>query len=125
MRAAAAITIAKLWLWIAPGGAVRWATQRSAGESSAAARAAAHAITALGSRFPLRASCLQQGLALVMWLSVARIPSRLVVGVARPERGVAGGAVHLHAHAWVECGSDVILGAARAAEFSPLPAVNS
>jgi hypothetical protein len=64
----------------------------------------------------LAASCLEQGLALVMLLAVSRVPARLVIGVSRPGSMFA-------AHAWVECGGRVVLGAAQAADFVPLPSI--
>ena len=114
-QAAAAIAIAKIWLRASPGRAVRWATHRDAGSSRVDASVSARAIAAIGARYPLRASCLEQGLALVIWLSAARVPSRLVVGVTRAD-------LELRAHAWVECGGTVILGGGPAAEFAPLTA---
>jgi hypothetical protein len=74
----------------------------------------ARAISILGMRTPFRASCLVQGLALVMLLAIVRIPARLVVGVSTPDRK------DLRAHAWVECGGKIVLGGALAPEFLPL-----
>jgi hypothetical protein len=62
-----------------------------------------------------RATCLVQALA-GEWLIVrAGIPVALQFGVVLGERG-------LEAHAWLECGDRVILGAEEAARFSPMRA---
>jgi len=120
--AALALIAARVWLAVAPGAAVRFGTGLCRRHSDGAARSSdalatslARAIAALGVRPPFRTSCLVQGLALVMLLAVARIPARLVVGVSNPGRKDL-----LRAHAWVECGGKVVLGGARASEFSPL-----
>jgi hypothetical protein len=72
------------------------------------------AVSALGARAPFSATCLEQSLALVMLLSIARVPAHLVVGVGRAEST-------FRAHAWVECGGAVVLGAAQARGLTPLP----
>lgn len=119
-----AILLAKIWLLVTPARAVRWAmlammtTRTSVPVASAPSRdarslALSRAIAGIGRRRPLRATCLEQGVALVMLLSVYRVPSRLVVGVARP--GAA-----LRAHAWVECDGRILLGAAHAHGLTPL-----
>jgi hypothetical protein len=71
------------------------------------------AITAIAARTPFSATCLEQGIALVMLLTMARIPAHIVVGVARAESA-------LRAHAWVECGGVVVLGGSRSQGFTPL-----
>ena len=76
------------------------------------------AIAGVGIRLPWHASCLEQGLALVMLLAVARVPARLVVGVSRPDSS-------MRAHAWVESEGRVILGGAQAEHFRPLPIATS
>jgi Transglutaminase-like superfamily len=79
------------------------------------------AVIVLGARPPLSATCLEQSLALVMLLSIARIPAHLLVGVARLGS-------NLRAHAWVECCGDVVLGGAQAEGLAPLlraPATSS
>jgi hypothetical protein len=71
------------------------------------------AVSALSVRAPFSATCLEQSIALVLLLSVARIPAQLVVGVSRADP-------ILRAHAWVECGGAVVLGAAQAQGLTPL-----
>ena len=63
-------------------------------------------MTAIGRRAPFSATCLEQSLALVMLLAIARVPAHLVVGVSRA-------APALRAHAWVECGGAVVHGGGR------------
>jgi hypothetical protein len=71
------------------------------------------AVSTLSVRAPYSATCLEQSVALVLLLSVARIPAQLVVGVSRAEP-------IFRAHAWVECGGAVVLGAAQAQGLTPL-----
>jgi hypothetical protein len=108
--AAVALLAARLWLRVAPGHAVRWAS-RSHGNTKRSPHAsiapAAWAIAAVGARHPFSSTCLEQGLALVMVLTALRIPSRLVIGVGRPDSVP-------RAHAWVEHDGRVVLGAAHA-----------
>jgi hypothetical protein len=114
--AAAALAGARLWLWIAPGRAVRWAgSQGSVPERPHQRRAArfGRAIARVGATRLFRSSCLQQGIGLVVLLSAFGIPSRLVIGVTRADEGV-------HAHAWVECDGRVVLGGELSDRFTPL-----
>jgi hypothetical protein len=99
---------------------VRWASSphrnRVTGPTAAVERtrgALARAVAAIGSQPMVRATCLEQGIALVLLLSILRVPARLVVGVSRD--GV------LRAHAWVACGGVIVLGGTPAPEFAPLP----
>jgi hypothetical protein len=71
------------------------------------------AVIAVGARRPFSATCLEQGVALVMLLTIARIPATLVVGVTRAESA-------FRAHAWVECDGVVVLGGAQSQGFTPL-----
>jgi transglutaminase-like putative cysteine protease len=120
VAAAAALAAARAWIVLVPGSAVRWASSArdvsAIAPTSGGARlvdAVARAVAAVGSQPIVRATCLEQGIALVLLLSIARIPARLVVGVSRD--GV------LRAHAWVESGGVIVLGGAPAPEFAPLP----
>lgn len=76
------------------------------------------AITAIAARTPFSATCLEQAVALVMLLTIARIPANLVVGVARAESA-------FRAHAWVESAGVVVLGGAQSQGFTPLLRVGS
>jgi hypothetical protein len=59
----------------------------------------------------IKASCLASALAAHAMLRRRGIASRLCLGVARDEGAVA-------AHAWIEVGQDVIVGAAEAVRFT-------
>jgi hypothetical protein len=61
----------------------------------------------------IKASCLASALAAHAMLRRRGIVSRLCLGVAADEGAVA-------AHAWIEVGRDVIVGAAEAARFTPI-----
>jgi Transglutaminase-like superfamily len=82
-------------------------------ESKPQIRDLSNAVMAVGARRPFSATCLEQSVALVILLSIARIPAHLVVGVARAEST-------FRAHAWVECCGDVVLGGAQAEGLTPL-----
>jgi transglutaminase superfamily protein len=71
-------------------------TKRSAGELSLAVRAA--------SRFVPRATCLTQALAIQILMRRRGIPSKIIIGVTKPDRQT------LESHAWVESGGRVVLG---------------
>ena len=127
--AASALLVAKACLAVAPGRTVRiaarvgdpgnprpmWNPCDPRPVDSARIRGLCRAITAIGARSPFAASCLEQGVALVMLLSIAGIPANLVVGVARAESA-------FRAHAWVECGGVVVLGGSRSQGFTQLHA---
>jgi Transglutaminase-like superfamily len=112
--AAGALVAARVCLRAAPGRAVRWASAGGGedGFNLATPETTARAVVSVGSK--LRASCLEQSLALVMLLTAVGIPARLIIGVRRPGNAFA-------AHAWVESRGCIILGAEQAVEFVPLP----
>jgi hypothetical protein len=114
--AAGALAVARFCLRHAPGRSVRWAAadRRQQTHHSGTPDVFAGAVASIGSR--MQASCLEQGLALVMLLAVARVPARLVIGVSRPGSTFA-------AHAWVESRGRVVLGGAQAHDFVALPSV--
>lgn len=71
-------------------------------------------IELLGSRGPLKATCLSQALAARALLDKRAIPSTLTVGLRRREDGT------LHAHAWLSVGDHVIVGGRGRQDFTPL-----
>ena len=139
--AALMLVIARVWLALVPGGAVRWSAARSDGRGrqpipeddlerrapiaadpsvySEYSVALARAVAGVGVRWPFRATCLEQGVALVMLLAIARTPARLVIGVSRRAPASTDRAA-LHAHAWVESDGRVLLGAAQSHGLLPL-----
>ena len=68
--------------------------------------AVAWAVTAAASRFPFRHSCLVKALATDVMLKRRGLPSSIFVGVRRRQI-----AAPLDAHAWVESGGAVVIGA--------------
>jgi hypothetical protein len=116
--AAIALLTARVCLRVAPGRSIRWATTDylPRPDIMRGCDSLARAIASIGAR--VHANCLEQGLALVMLLRAASVPSRLVIGVSRP-------GPRFSAHAWVECRGRVVLGAAQATGFVPLPSVAS
>jgi hypothetical protein len=97
-------------LWLIPVAelAVRWLSPRhwlpqapAAGEEAAAAAGAAAAevarwVDAAYRRSPFPSSCLTRSLVLYRVLRARRLPSRLRIGVSKPNGA-------FEAHAWVEC----------------------
>jgi len=113
--ATAALATARCLLWLWPGPIVRWATTRGdRRRHGSSAEAMARAVAGVGTR--LRASCLEQAVALVIILAALRQPGRLMIGVA-------SAVPQLSAHAWVECGGRIVLGAAQAPAYHPFPVV--
>ena len=116
--AASALLVARVCLLLAPGSAVRIVSRVNARPdprpvNPTRLRDLCWAVTAIAARPAFSATCLEQGIALIILLTFARIPANLVVGVSRAEST-------LRAHAWVECGGVVILGGAHSPGFTPL-----
>lgn len=118
--AAAALAVARLWIALMPGRAIRWASSANRDSRAEPPRDGvrlrddlARAVAAVAARPVVRATCLEQGLALVLLLSIVRVPAQLIVGVSRDGM--------LRAHAWVESGSAIVLGAPAAGGFARLP----
>jgi Transglutaminase-like superfamily len=116
-----ALLLAKVWLRFSPRSALKWAANRNgsalvqATTKSTYVDNLARAIGGVGARQPVRATCLEQALALVGLLSLTGVPARLVIGVSRPDPT-------LRAHAWVECDGRIVLGSAQSHGLTPLPA---
>jgi Transglutaminase-like superfamily len=77
------------------------------------ARWVAWSIDTMSAKPWIKASCLASALAAHAMLRRRGIASRLCLGVA-PDAGAVA------AHAWIEVGRDVIVGAAEAARFTPI-----
>src|SRR5262245_1652759 len=109
-----AVLMARAWMGVAPGLAIRWASD--APRAGIARRvpldAFAHAVGAAGR--VCRASCLDRRRARTLLLTAHRVSARLVIGVDR-SLGV------FTAHAWVESGGQTILGGADASKYASLP----
>ena len=115
--AAGALLLSKLWLRAAPGPAIRWATRGDdvpqGTERRWSADTMARAVAAAAAHWPFRATCLEQGIALVFLLTLFGIPARVTIGVAR------SGAT-LNGHACVQSSGRVVLGAAQMEGRVPL-----
>ena len=109
-----AVSAARLWVKVAPGQAIRWASARPSTDERR--RGAIDSVSyAVGTAGRLTgATCLEQAIALTLLLAAIRVPARLVIGVER-------GAAEFGAHAWVESNGRVILGAAEASRYAALP----
>ena len=125
--AAGMLLIARVWLLIAPGRAVKWSTARADRLPKPYRHFAIfdripRAIAGVGARWPFNATCLEQGLAFVMLLAMAGLPARLVIGVGRESReAIASGERSApRAHAWVEIQGHVVFGGAQAHGLVPL-----
>ena len=117
-RGSVAVIVARVWLRVAPGPALRWSSSPRAiahgRERSDAIDRLVWGVNAAGQL--IHATCLERSMALTMLLAAARVPARLVVGVDRAGR-------NLRAHAWVESRGRIVLGAAEASDYAPLPVV--
>lgn len=115
-----ALAVLRAGLWLAP---FRLWRDRFAGllceaavpapEERAEARRMTQAVAQAARRVP-RATCLVQALALRWMLRRRGISCDLRVGVSRSERG------EFEAHAWIECGGELLIGGGPAARFTPL-----
>jgi hypothetical protein len=119
--AAVAITVSKVWLRVGAGPAVRWSmrgARAAIGPTIASPRYDfARAVAAVGARWPFNATCLEQGIALVLLLKWSGVPARLTIGVAR-----SGAA--LNGHACVESRGRVLLGGAQMEGLLPLTSLS-
>ena len=117
-RGSVAVIVARVWLRVAPGPALRWSssprTIAPGVDRSDPTDRLVWGVNAAG--HVIRATCLERSMALTMLLAAARVPARLVVGVDPAGR-------NLRAHAWVESRGRVVLGAAEASDYAPLPIV--
>lgn len=119
-RAAGWVVLIRLLLWLRPFPAVQrrvdgWAQPVGGGRYDEALIAqCARFVSALGRRVP-GASCLTQALATQVILGRLGCVTGLRLGVGRDAAGAFA------AHAWLERDNRIIIGAAPAAQFTPLP----
>ena len=120
LAALTSVAVARLVLRSAEGRSVRWALTPGGRTDPAPSHhalldAMAAAVTHIGTFRLVRATCLEQALALVLLLRIAGYRTRVTVGVSRAGSGFS-------AHAWVECGGRTILcGGAPSTGLTPLP----
>jgi len=115
------VVAARLSLRLCPYRVVRRLAARLARPTArlrAPAAVIALAVAAAGRRVPGGRNCLAQALAAHVLLGHHGHASRLRLGVAR---GAAG---EFAAHAWVEIGDAVLVGATGRERFTPLPALD-
>ena len=115
------VVAARLSLRLCPYRVVRRLAARLARPTArlrAPAAVIALAVAAAGRRVPGGRNCLAQALAAHVLLGRNGHASRLRLGVAR---GAAG---EFAAHAWVEIGDAVLVGATGRERFTPLPALD-
>jgi hypothetical protein len=107
MEAWLLIWICRVGLWFAPFHRVLQFTERCAKSFPSRSPLSPEALKralATALRFSWHATCLTQGLAAWIMLTRRRIPCRLKIGVASPAAEV------LRAHAWLECGGQIVVG---------------
>ncbi len=118
VRAALAVPLVRLALWLLPFRVVHRAVARAVGRGRRADGVSAArviwGVRAVAARVPA-ATCLTQALAASMLLSRYGHEATLRIGVAKGEDG------RLRAHAWLESGGEPILGAPAPGAFHPLP----
>jgi hypothetical protein len=104
IRALLVVGVAQASLWILPIKAVRKAVARAA--TGAAGDSVEQLVWAVRvvSRYLPGTTCLPQALSAQALLTHSGFPSQVEIGVAKDELH------HLHAHAWVVCQGQVVLG---------------
>jgi hypothetical protein len=86
-----------------------------AGAAGSTAERVGWAVTTAARQVPWPATCLVQALAAALMLAARRVPALTVLGVDRDGRA-------LRAHAWLRCGTTVVVGAPVHTTFTPVAA---
>lgn len=122
ITAALLLAAMRLALWVLPFATLRRMVARLARTPSRARRGAPHspervgwAVQTAGRSMPACGNCLAQALTAHVLLRRLGYENRLRLGVAR------GAASPLEAHAWVESGGAVLVGAGAVARYTPFP----
>jgi hypothetical protein len=106
----------RLALWILPFRHMQRVVESSITLGPSERQATAHMIAIavrLASRYIPRATCLTQALTAQILLNRAGIENEIRIGVAKEQK--------FEAHAWVECGGNVLIGGAeQSARYAPL-----
>jgi hypothetical protein len=124
IEAACALSLARLLLRVLPFSRIaRRAGTTDAGEDAPArvtsdskAAAVGAAVDGAAARLPWYSSCLVRALAGRLMLARRRIPSTLVLGVAKD-------AETLHAHAWLIAAGGTVCGGREVPDFHPIAAL--
>jgi Transglutaminase-like superfamily len=102
VRVLVTVVAARVSLWMLPVEAARKMTRAAAGMTSGSVEQVVWAVT-LASRFVPGASCLTQAIAAQAVLARSGIASQVQVGVCKNQS-------RFHAHAWVVCHRQIVLG---------------
>jgi hypothetical protein len=121
LHAVAYCCAVRLALWVVPSRVLlRYVRDRvervgeGTGSGSPTAEEIAWTVRAAGRRIP-RSTCLVEALSVQLLLAMRGYRSELRIGVARDDRQ------NFTAHAWVEVGGRVLVGARRGMRYAPLP----
>jgi hypothetical protein len=102
LRVLVTVVAARVALWVLPVEATRKIITRAAIVTAGSVEQVVWAVRA-ASRLVPRASCLTQAIAAQSVLARSGIPSQVEIGVSKNQS-------RLHAHAWVVCQGQVVLG---------------
>lgn len=114
IRALLVVGVARATLWLLPIEAVRKAVARAAAGTAGHSRERIVWAVTVASRYLPRATCLTQALAAQALLARSGYPSQVEIGVTKDESR------RFHAHAWVVCQGQVVLGGQQVERYNPL-----
>jgi hypothetical protein len=114
IRALLVVGVARATLWLLPIGAARKAVARAAAGTAGHSPERIVWAVRVASRYLPRATCLTQALAAQALLARSGYPSQVEIGVTKDESR------RLHAHAWVVCQGQVVLGGQQVERYNPL-----
>lgn len=80
------------------------------------AKGVAWAIRIVGRRLPWKSTCLVSALAGQSWLRKIRVPATVYLGVNSEKLKESSS----YAHAWLQCGDDILIGKKEAVGFKPI-----
>jgi Transglutaminase-like superfamily len=114
IRVLLVVGVARTALWVLPVEAARGVVARAA--TGATGESVEHLVWAVRivSRYLPGATCLTQALAAQALLTHSGFPSQVEIGVAKDELG------RFHAHAWVVCQGQVVLGERQGERYNSL-----
>jgi transglutaminase superfamily protein len=114
IRVLLVVGVARATLWLLPIEAARKAVARAAAGTMGHSRERLVWAVRVASRYLPRATCLTQALAAQALLAHSGYPSQVEIGVTKDESHC------FHAHAWVVCQGDVVLGGQQVERYNPL-----
>jgi hypothetical protein len=126
LRALFVVVVARASLWIMPVGRARRVVARAAARAPVgSAEQVVWGVRAV-SRYLPGATCLTQAIAAQSLLTRSGFPSQVEIGVAKEKHRVGDGSTsknevrRLHAHAWVVCQGQVVLGESLVERYNSL-----